>query len=211
MAACAALFVGISLATAHWWILQCGSAEASIQESIQKEIGVFGKPEYAPPGIRFPMVVDPSIPAACLLNSPRDASASGEPGPAPAWDGNAASCDSSGWNNLVLVGASSDSNEARNMPEKRWIAGVAKHPGYLILRLRYYPAWSVKVNEVPVTARPETERGLMAVPVPQGDAMVSVDWTTTSDVVAGRLVSGVALLLITGLFLFERKGKAGSR
>ena len=83
--------------------------------------------------------------------------------------------------------------------------GVAEHPGYLILRLRYYPAWSVKVNGIPVTPAAERERGLMAVPVPQGNVRVSVDWTTTSDAVTGRWVSAAALLFITGLYAFERK------
>jgi hypothetical protein len=91
------------------------------------------------------------------------------------------------------------------MQEQKRIMGVAEHAGYLILRLRYYPAWGVRVNGIPVTPRAERERGLMAVPVPQGKVQVSVDWTTTSDVVAGRWVSAVALLLVTGLYLFERK------
>jgi len=36
--------------------------------------------------------------------------------------------------------------------------------------------------------------------VPKGNVLVSVDWTTTGDVVAARLVSSVALLLVTGLY-----------
>jgi hypothetical protein len=91
------------------------------------------------------------------------------------------------------------------MQEQRRIVGVAEHAGYLILRLRYYPAWGVKVNGIPVTPRAERERGLMAIPVPQGKVQVSVDWTTTGDVVAGRWVSAVAFLLLTGLYAFERK------
>jgi hypothetical protein len=61
------------------------------------------------------------------------------------------------------------------------------------------------VNGIHVTPTAERERGLMAIPVPQGKDLVSVDWTTTSDVVAGRCVSAAALLLITGLYSFERK------
>jgi hypothetical protein len=56
-----------------------------------------------------------------------------------------------------------------------------------------------------VTATAERERGLMAVPVPKGHVQVSVDWTTTGDVVAARWVSGVALLLVIGLYGFERR------
>jgi hypothetical protein len=230
MAACAAVFVGISLAAPHWWFDECGSSIASVQESLREGIGVLGKPEYAPPGIRFPLVyplVDPAgnplvdpvgnllvdprvdqiaqvLPSACLLDSLPNASVQ-RAGSAPAWHGESANCNSSGWQELVLTAGSSPLEATRYLPEQRWIAGVAEHAGYLILRLRYYPAWGVKVNGIPVTAVAERERGLMAVPVPQGNVQVSVDWTTTGDVVVGRWVSGVALLLVTGLYLFERK------
>jgi hypothetical protein len=230
MAACAAVFVGISLAAPQWWFVDCRSSIASVQESLREGIGVLGKPEYAPPGIRFPLVyplVDPAgnplvdpvgnllvdprvgpimlvLPSACLLDSLPNASVQGA-GLAPAWHGDSANCKSLGWQELVLTADSSDSESAKYLPEQRWIEGVAEHAGYLILRLRYYPAWGVKVNGIPVTATAERERGLMAVPVPQGNVHVSVDWTTTGDVVAGRWVSVVALLLVTGLCLFERK------
>ena len=238
IAACAAVFVGISLEAPQWWFVECGSIISSLQESVREGIGVPGKPEYAPPGIRFPLLsvlfdpqrnplidpqghplidpqgnllVDPlhpivqTVPSACLLNIPPEASVQGEAGLAPAWHGEPDNCNSSGWHELALIADSSAPEAAGSMPEQKWIMGVAEHAGDLILRLRYYPAWGVTVNGIPVTAMAERERGLMAVPVPRGNVQVSVDWTTTGDVVAGRWVSGVMLLLVTGLFLFERK------
>jgi len=227
LAACAAAFVGIALSAPQWWFVRCGSIVTSLEESAREGIGVLGKPEYAPPGIRYPVVsllvdshgnplldplgnlsLNPSdtpgksamppvvqiVPDACLLNSLPNASVPGEVGSAPAWHGDAASCNSSGWQEL-----------SGHMPEQRWYKGRAEHAGYLILRLRYYPAWRVRVNGVPLTAIAERERGLMAVPVPQGNVQVMVNWITTGDAVAARWTSGVALLLVTGLFLFERK------
>jgi hypothetical protein len=91
------------------------------------------------------------------------------------------------------------------LPEQKWFAGSAEHAGYAILHLRYYPAWAVRVNGIPVTALAEQERGLMAVPVPKGNVLISVAWSTTGDVVAGRWVSAASLLLVTGLFFFEQK------
>ena len=227
LASYAAVFVGISLAAPHWWFVDCGTFLTSMQESVREGIGVLGKPEYAPPGIRIPQV-DPlfdlngnplvdaqgrllagasvqTIPNACLLDSPPDASSQGEAGLAPAWRGDSESCNSSGWREIILSADPSRLDAHDSMPEQRWIAGVAEHAGYLILRLRYFPAWGVRVNGIPVTATAERERGLMAVPIPRGNVQVSIDWTTTGDVVAGRLVSGVALLMVAALYLFERK------
>jgi len=45
----------------------------------------------------------------------------------------------------------------------------------------------------------------MAVPVPQGPVQVAVDWTTTGDIIAGRSISAAALLLLAGLYAFERR------
>jgi hypothetical protein len=47
--------------------------------------------------------------------------------------------------------------------------------------------------------------GLIAVPVPQGSVALAVDWTTTPDVIAGRCVSALALILLIGLCVLERK------
>ena len=55
------------------------------------------------------------------------------------------------------------------------------HAGFLILRLRSYHAWQVKVNGRTVDSLPFRKDGLIAVPVPQGAVNLSVDWTTTTD------------------------------
>jgi hypothetical protein len=43
------------------------------------------------------------------------------------------------------------------------------------------------------------------VPVPQGPVDVKADWTTTPDVVTGRGISILALMLLIGLGVVERK------
>ncbi|MGD0729981.1 MAG: 6-pyruvoyl-tetrahydropterin synthase-related protein [Terracidiphilus sp.] len=223
VAGCAVVFVGISFAAPQWWFVQCGSLITSLQESVREGIGVLGKPEYTPPGIQSPVLAfkldaqgklmsdshgQPIVdipPSACLLDNPSDATANGAAGSAPAWRGDSAECNSSGWQELSLLADPSVPGATRTMPERKWLMGVAEHAGYLILRLRYYPAWAVKVNGIPVQAVAERARGLMAIPVPQGNVRVSVEWTTTPDVVAGRWASAAALLLIAGLFVFERR------
>ena len=47
--------------------------------------------------------------------------------------------------------------------------------------------------------------GLLAVPVSQGQVNVDVDWTTTPDVVAGRVVTGLAIALLLGLGVLEKR------
>src|ERR1035438_7226984 len=70
---------------------------------------------------------------------------------------------------------------------------------------RSYPAWRVKVNGNPIHALPQRDDGLMAVPVPQGRLDVTVDWATTPDVLVGRSLTCLSLLLLTWLGLVKRR------
>ena len=56
-----------------------------------------------------------------------------------------------------------------------------------------------------VRSLPERSDGLIAVPVPQGTVVLAVDWTTTTDVLAGRWVSALSVLLLAALVLLEKK------
>jgi hypothetical protein len=73
----------------------------------------------------------------------------------------------------------------------------------MVLRLRDYPAWKVSVNGRDTTPIQSRQDGLMVLPVPKGRVDLAVDWTTTPDVLIGRLISGLALVLVTGLWLVE--------
>ena len=81
------------------------------------------------------------------------------------------------------------------------------HAGYLVLRLRSYPAWDVRVNGRAVASLPMREDGLMAVPVPEGQVNVTADWKTTTDVVVGRWLSGLSALVLVGLCMVERRSR----
>jgi hypothetical protein len=85
------------------------------------------------------------------------------------------------------------------------VAAVTPHAGYLILRLRTFPAWRVKVNGQLATFAAARDDGLMAVAVPQGAVDLTVDWTTTPDIVVGRWLSGLALIFVTALCALERR------
>lgn len=189
LALCGLLFAGISLGANSSWFVDCGETESSIQQMIHSGMGTLGKPEYAPPRVQFAMV-DRVVHSACLLDAPPTTSAQGED--APSWDGEATDCNS----NFRAI---------MHLPEEKHISGIAEHAGFLILRLRYYPAWRVTVNGSPVTAAAEQQRGFMAVPVAAGPVRIDVEWTTMPDAIAGRWLTVIALASIVALYLLERK------
>jgi hypothetical protein len=90
-------------------------------------------------------------------------------------------------------------------PEHKRLRAIVSRSGYLVLRLRSYPAWRVRVNGRAVGRLPQREDGLMAVPVAQGSVDLAVDWVTTPDVIAGRWLTALAALLLVGLWLLERR------
>jgi hypothetical protein len=77
--------------------------------------------------------------------------------------------------------------------------------GYAVLRLMDYPAWQVTVDGKPEHDRPARGDGLMAVPVPPGSHTIEVQWATTKDVIAGRVVSATALLALAMVTMLERR------
>lgn len=90
-------------------------------------------------------------------------------------------------------------------PEHLRLAATLPQPGYLILRLRRFPAWRILVNGRQPASLPAREDGLIAVPVPSGAVQLAIDWSTTPDVRAGRALTAFALLLLAALFVIERK------
>jgi hypothetical protein len=68
-----------------------------------------------------------------------------------------------------------------------------------------YPAWRVTVDGTLAQGRPAREDGLMAVPVTAGSHSVEVQWKATRDMIAGRAVSAIALLLLAAVAMLERR------
>ena len=196
-AACAAVFLAASAASGMYFFQPCDEEDA-----VRPMVGVYrsgagfvGTDEYAPPGVDSSLLAS-GLPAACLVSDP--STVLGTPAPAnaddtaPLWNAGQHSCEA------TFAAAS-------NQPEHLRIAAFLPHPGYLVLRLRSYPAWRVQVNGRPPSALPPREDGLLAVPVPQGPLDLTVDWTATSDVLTGRFLSALAVLLLAFLCFFERR------
>jgi hypothetical protein len=158
---------------------------------VERSKGIRGRPEFAPPGIRHALA-EPDVAGNCVATSPGDFSGETEHDLKAAQSGGAPAC----------VG---DFLQMADLQEHKVFMGNADHAGYLILHLRSYPAWRVTVNGRATAAAREEGYGLMAVPIPQGQSTVAVDWTTTSDVWVGQGISALGLALIAGLFAAERR------
>jgi hypothetical protein len=193
-AACAILFLAASLFTMRAFFQVCDDddAVAGMLSVYGTGAGFEGVNEYSPAGADDSLLVS-GLPAACLtasLDTPLGPPG-GQIGALPVWTADNGSCEA------VVSTATGD-------PEHLRFKGTLAHAGYLVLRLRSYPAWRILVNGQPAANLPQRADGLIAVPVPQGAINLTVDWTTTPDAWAGRWLSGLALILVTGLCLLER-------
>jgi len=167
--------------------------------------GFRGMDEYVPPGAENSLAAM-ALPDACLVADPQaklgvdqplppDAAPDDDP-PPPLWQPAQASC------RQVFTFLP---NRAEDHVEHFALQGRAERPGTMVLRLRRYPTWAVRVNGQPVSALPQRADGLLAVPVPAGNLTLSVDWTATPDVLAGRAITAFSLLLLAALVFFERR------
>jgi hypothetical protein len=197
-AACIAVFLGMT-ALAEREFFQACDAEDGVPgtlDTFRSGHGFAGQGEYEPIGADNSLIAT-GLPDACLVSDstielgvvPEGVN---DDDAVPGWSAAQGSCEATlSWQD--------------NEPEHRLLRGTVSHAGFLILRLRSYPAWRIGVNGSPVASLPRRGDGLMAVPVAQGNVALSVDWTTTADVVVGRWLSALAVLLLTGLWVMERK------
>jgi hypothetical protein len=192
----AALFVAMTAYAGRSLAQACDGedAVAGMLSAYRAGAGLIGSFEYEPTGADISLIAT-GLPQACLVADPAAELGKpvADPDAPPAYNAAQNICE-------ATFAAAADSR-----PEHLRIAAKSPHPGYLVLRLRTFPAWLVKVNGRTVDSLPFRKDGLMAVPVPQGAVALSVDWTTTTDVVVGRWLSALGVLALTGLCLFERR------
>lgn len=196
---CCVAFVALTWTSASAYFQICDEDDAVVGmlTTYRSGVGFEGTDEYAPPGADNSMVAM-GLPGACLVSDPSAVlgESSGQDDSTPVWDYAQRSCDEAFPPSPVRVLHGAEHFE---------VLAVSDHAGYWIVRVRSYPAWQVRVNGHPVGAMPQREDGLMAVPVPTGPVLLTVDWTTTPDVVAGRWISLLAAALITALWWLERR------
>jgi hypothetical protein len=199
-AACAAVFLAMTGYAARGLFQGCDDEDAApgMLAVYRSGHGFPGTYEYEPVGADNGLVAT-GLPLACLVSDPATelGKDGGDPDTPPAWDAAQGSCEAT------------FAEAQTSRPEHLRITATAAHGGYMVLRLRSYPAWRVTVNGQAVDSLPARlplrADGLLAVPVPAGPVNLSVDWTATSDVIFARWVSGLSLLALTGLCLLERR------
>jgi hypothetical protein len=195
LAACCAIFLVATGAAAFSFFQECDEEDAvsGMLNVYRAGTGFAGTDEYAPLG-SVDYLVATGLPAACLSPSATTPLGQGPSESSPQWDPSQGSCTQT----FDFVATRKPSAEHRE------IDAHTAQDGFLILRLRGYPAWNVLVNGKPVYGGlPKRADGLIAVPIAAGSNRVTVDWTTTRDAWLGPLLSALAAVLVTMLFVAE--------
>jgi 6-pyruvoyl-tetrahydropterin synthase related domain len=197
---CIALFVGATLFASRNFSQLCDADDSipGMWNVYRSGAGFEGYNEYAPPDADNSLLAS-GLPGACLVENPQQKlGAPSEDSDNPEWDPSQHSCEAT-------------FPAAWTAPEHLHLSASASHAGYLILRLRSYPAWRVTVNGALAAKLPERDDGLIVVPVAPGAANVDVRWTITGDVVAGRWLSSAAVVLFALVCLWEWKLRRPAR
>ncbi len=203
LAVCAAVFLTATGAAAFSFFQQCDEedAVAGMLNVYHAGTGFEGSDEYAP--LRADNSLLPiGLPAACLALSPNvHLGSTAAPGSDadetnPPWNASQGSCAQT-----FLASPDAAKPQAKHLR----IDADVRQNGFLILHVRRYPAWRVRVNGVLAQDLPERADGLIAVPVQQGRDHVTVDWSTTPDIWLARALSALSLLLLTGVCVLERR------
>ena len=110
----------------------------------------------------------------------------------------------------LVVFDDGSSDQLERVQIQRWSAESKRftidvvEPGHLVLRLFNYPAWCVKVNGHEVATSTRDVTGQMLIPVQAGENRIEITFTRTWDRTLGAIISGVTVLLLTGLAVLRR-------
>ena len=200
-AAWAVVILAFAIASTQLFFQSCDDEDqVSAQLSdFQTDTGVAGTDEYAALGSDNTLVAT-GLPDACQVSDPTQEL--GEPdkdsGDIPVWYPEQGSCDATYSAQLWQT-------------EHKRLQVESDDDGFLILRLRRYPAWAITVNASPIASQGTREDGLIEIPISAGQSNIEIRWTTTPDVLWGRRISLISLAALLLLILFgiaNRRWKA---
>ncbi len=166
--------------------------------------GIQGTDEYTPLGADN-AAVQQHLPLVRLLPAAQDDTADDTTADNPEWRPGAAGAISTGIVTGGVTGSGASIDVQRSNGEHWMVRVVTPERGYAVLRLMDYPSWRVTVDGAPMPTRPTRKDGLMAVGVQAGEHAIDVQWVATKDVLAGRAVSALALLVLAAVAALERK------
>ena len=190
---CVTLVIALTSVAVHLCYQICDDEDrVSNQLSVfQDGTGVDGTDEYAAAGSDNSLIAS-SLPDGCLVSDPMQELGESHDDSRPEWYEEQGSCD--------------DTYDAQLWQnEHKRLAIDADHEGFVILRLSRYPAWQITVNNKSAASLNTREDGLIVIPVAAGPSTIDLRWSTTPDVIWGRWISGISLLLLVGLWIAERR------
>ena len=205
ISACSLLFLLITTASLLMFHQSCDAEDrvSGRLSAYHRGQGFEGVDEYAPPSADNSIVVV-GVPDACLVADATTILAASSDGTIPEWDPANGHCDATySWIR----------RDGHIPTEHRRIIADTPHAGFLILHLREYAAWQVRVNDRLVAfgvdpalePLPHRDDGMMAIPVPRGQVEVAIDWGITRDVILGRWLSALSVIFVIALCIVERR------
>lgn len=207
------VFFAVSAGAAGVLMMQnCDPDETvlGVWQSYRTGAGVVGTDEYAPPNSDDTQVAT-NLPAGCLSTAPNVKLGQGDADLTPDWNAAQGSCLATyafaGQGGQRGVQGASQRGMQGN-PEHLRMQVNAPQAGFLIVRLRRYPAWAVAVNGKAVETQGTRQDGLMVFPVAQGASELRFDWQTTPDVLLGRWLSVLAVTAFAGVVAWGRRKSA---
>jgi hypothetical protein len=197
LAGSAGAFAAATLVAGLNFFQPCDPEDAvwSMVATYRAGTGFEGTDEYTPPFADNSLMAM-GLPAACLTTSPMTPLGQGAAGADLEWSPDQGTCDPA---------FSPAPNQTKSNARHFRVGGNVPHAGFLVLRLRSYPAWRIRLNGALVEHLPERTDGLIVVPVQQGPVEITADWSATPDILRGRGLSGLALALMAGVFILERR------
>ena len=194
VAACGAACAGMVVLAARTFFTACYVEDSvpGMLAAYRTGTGFEGADEYSPEYADSSLIAM-GLPGGCLVTDARQPLGVGQGDQQPQWNQAQRSC--------IQTFDFDPGGDA-----ERWrLRGTARQSSWIIMRLRAFPAWRVRVNGNLETHLPRRDDGLMAVPVAAGPIRVTVDWSATSYDWAGRGISLGALVLVTALCALERR------
>lgn len=174
--------------------------------------GLTGYDEYTPPGADNATLAA-NLPDTCLsadLLTPLGRKPSAEATDSPPSDAAAEPADSGDDDAPLRWSPAEDSCLAtyalrRPAPERFALSASLPRSGFLILKLRRFPSWHLRLNGRPVESLPGRTDGLMVVPVAAGALALAIDWQPLPWQGVARAISLLALALLIGLAIVGRR------